>query len=105
MKKLTDQKPKSSKKLVDSLAAAKIDALINYSNGDEYVCEIDEPIESNFSNIIRHINPERQALTVGELVQLVKADQLELSLSGSTESLSEFDLDSKVEPGEDTKNL
>jgi hypothetical protein len=40
--------------------------------------DLDEPVNSNHPAhaLMRHIAPERQAITLGELVELLKADQL-----------------------------
>lgn len=45
--------------------------------------ELEEPVNS--STILRTIAPERQALTQGELVELVKYDQLEEEPASSEE--------------------
>ena len=48
--------------------------------------DLDTPINSNHPahSLLRHIAPERQAITLGELVELLKADQLAQVLSEET---------------------
>lgn len=50
--------------------------------------DLDAPVNSNHPAQVwlRHIAPERQAVTLGELVELLKADQLAQILSDETNS-------------------
>jgi hypothetical protein len=56
--------------------------LLSEGSSDTFVTQedldLDEPINSNHPvhAFMRHIAPERQAVTLGELVELLKADQL-----------------------------
>lgn len=49
-------------------------ALINSDNISDEIIDLDTPVEN--STILRTILPQRQALTQGELVELVHYDQL-----------------------------
>lgn len=61
-------------------------ALLNSDNLNDELLDFDTPVEN--SAILRTILPQRQALTQGELVELVQYDQLieEDNLSGSSEN-------------------
>lgn len=49
-------------------------ALLNSDNISDEIIDLDTPVEN--STILRTILPQRQALTQGELVELVQYDQL-----------------------------
>jgi hypothetical protein len=80
-KRLALLKERQSKKdLVQSLEEKHKSCMLICS--DTFVTQedldLDEPINSNHPvhAFMRHIAPERQAVTLGELVELLKADQL-----------------------------
>ncbi|XP_022917041.1 coiled-coil domain-containing protein 32 [Onthophagus taurus] len=62
--------------------------LNNTQYSEDVDLELDEPIES--STVLRAITPQKQALTQGEIVELVKYDQLK-------EDDSEVEEDNKLE--------
>ncbi|PSN52687.1 hypothetical protein C0J52_06033 [Blattella germanica] len=84
-KKLAKLKEKQSKKdLVQSLEEKHKSCMLrlvsdgNASSVTQEDLDLDAPINSNHPAhaLLRHIAPERQAITLGELVELLKADQL-----------------------------
>lgn len=84
-KKLTQLKERQSKKdLVQSLEEKRKSSMLRLvsENSNTPVTQedldLDAPVNSNHPAhvFLRHIAPERQAVTLGELVELLKADQL-----------------------------
>lgn len=92
-KKLARLKEKQSKKdLVQSLEEKHKSCMLrlvsaenNYSVTQEDL-DLDAPVSSNHPAhaLLRHIAPESQAITLGELVELLKADQLAEILAEDT---------------------
>ncbi|KAJ4444608.1 hypothetical protein ANN_06404 [Periplaneta americana] len=84
-KKLARLKEKQSKKdLVQSLEEKHKSCMLrlvsegNNTSVTQEDLDLDAPISSSHPAhaLLRHIAPERQAITLGELVELLKADQL-----------------------------
>ena len=92
-KKLLKLQTKSSKSssaekrdLLVSLSGTReghIDRLLNSKFENSCDGDFDQPLDSVASSLIRHIAPHLQAVTTGELVELLKADQLENSETAS----------------------
>lgn len=84
-KKLTQLKEKQSKTdLVQSLEEKHKSCMLRLLSGSSNTAvnqedlDLDAPVNSNHPAYVflRHFAPERQAVTLGELVELLKADQL-----------------------------
>lgn len=93
-KKASTSSGAEKRDLIFSLAGAReghIDRFLNssLSNGIESV-NFDEPVEESVSGtVIRHVAPHLQAVTTGELIHLLKADQLQETTSEETVESSE----------------
>jgi hypothetical protein len=79
------KKGHSKKDLIQSLEEKHKSCMLRLVSEDSHKAsvpqedlDLDEPVNRNHSAqvLMRHIAPERQAITLGELVELVKADQL-----------------------------
>lgn len=75
--------PNVLKQLAEKREACFNQLLNGITEFDLEQSELEEPVNS--STILRTIAPERQALTQGELVELVKYDQLEEEPESSEE--------------------
>lgn len=86
-------KIKSNPNVIEQLTKKKEECLNQLLNGPEYIHSddlvLDEPVES--TAIMRTILPQKQALTQGEIVELLKYERLENS-----------DIDSPEEKKSDT---
>lgn len=91
-KKSSANSDAEKKDLLLSLAGAReghIDRLLNTQFSQwQGICDIDHfdnPVEESLSGtVIRHVAPHLQAVTTGELVHLLKADQLQEVTSEET---------------------
>ncbi|KAJ1527538.1 hypothetical protein ONE63_007507 [Megalurothrips usitatus] len=85
---------RKSKDMVKSLQDKNMSSMIHFlsdenrtvMDDDDFI--LDTPV-SNSHPLMRHVAPDKQALTVGELVELLKADQLAHVLEQETEEGSE----------------
>ncbi|KAK7872086.1 hypothetical protein R5R35_004569 [Gryllus longicercus] len=87
-RKLAKLKERQSKKdLVESLEETRKSCMLRLVTegiaGVQEDLDLDIPVNNSHasSTLLRHIAPERQALTLGELVELLKADQLSEKLA------------------------
>lgn len=83
MKKLRSD-PDLLKQLAEKREAC-ISQLLNHSYDQEYD-NLDTPLST--SSLLRAVAPERQALTAGEVAELVKYDRLSIEDDSDTSSTS-----------------